>query len=364
MALVVSACGLFAADAEQTTDGSDSGPEEGQRDYAGQQDWVEPQFRRFEEAVVTDLTYGGAGLERWREDVPGIADVRIASTYDDYEQPALWLAPEGDGPRPLLVVLHSWSVDYQQHLGIPYAKWAQENGWAMIHPDFRGVLSQPEATGSEGAVQDVLDAIDFAAAHADIDTDHVFITGFSGGGMMTLLMAGRHPERFAGAVAWVPIHDLGAWHAYQPSADYAREIEQSCLGNPSTDPAAAEECAQRSPSAHLDAARDAGVPIYIGAGLADHIVPATHAVWAFNQLADPDHRLSEAQAGAIGAGSIPEELAGEIGEGTYFAEEDPPLVFARSSASVTLALFDGGHEGVYNPGLAWMVDQIRPDETE
>lgn len=319
-------------------------------------------FRRFDDATVTDLSYGGAGVERWTAEVPGIAEVQIPSSVDDYVQPALWLAHEEEGPRPLLVVLHSWSVDYQQHLGIPYAQWADENGWAMIHPDFRGVLDNPDATGSDRAVQDVIDAIDFADQHADIDTEQVFITGFSGGGMMSLLMAGRHPERFAGVVSWAPIHDLGAWHAYWPSADYAQEIERSCGGDPSTDPAADDECLRRSPSAHLDAAREAGVPVYIGHGLDDAIVPTEHSAWAFNQLAKEADRLDEATVGAIEAGRLPPELQGRIEADTYFEDADPEVLFARQSGPVTFVVFEGGHEGVYNPGLAWMVQQLNNDD--
>lgn len=354
LALVTSACGSEGSSGSAGPTGDDA---TGDADNNADNDY-EPPFSRFDPVAITDLSYGGAGLERWVQEVPRIAEVHIPSSVDRYQQPALWLTHEWDEPRPLLVVLHSWSVDYQQHLGIPYAQWADENGWAMIHPDFRGVLDNPDATGSERAVQDIIDAVAFAEQHADIDPDRVFITGFSGGGMMSLLVAGQHPDRFAGVVAWVPIHDLGAWHAYQPSAEYAREIERSCGGNPGTDPAAAEECTRRSPSAHLDAARDAEVPIYLGHGIADRIVPVAHSLWAFNQLADSDDRFDEETVAAFGGGQVPEQLRGSTDVDTFFADPDPGVLFARQSGQVTLVIFDGGHEGVYNPGLEWMVRQI------
>jgi predicted esterase len=319
--------------------------------------WREPQFRRLEGPAVTDFTYAGAGIERWLEEVPGVADVRIPSSIDDYEQPALWLAPEGDEPAPLLVVLHSWSVDYLQHLGIPYALWARDNGWAMIHPDFRGVLETPEATGSDLTVQDVLDAVDFAREHAAIDTGRVYVSGFSGGGMMALIMAGRHPDRFAGVVAWVPIYDLVAWYSYAPGLDYARQIEASCGGNPTTDEVAAAECHHRSPSSYLDAAAEAGVPVYLGHGIEDRIVPPVHAGWAYNQLASPDDRLDEAELAALEQRTLPEHLLGAIEAETYFEDPDPGVLFARHSGNVTLVVFDAGHEGVFNPGLEWMVNR-------
>jgi predicted esterase len=343
---VVAACGDDDADDAPGADGEGAAGD-GPREY-------EEPFARFDGATVTDLTYGGSGLQRWRDEVPGVAEVSIPSSVDDYQQPALWVSHDRDEPRPLLVVLHSWSVDYQQHMGIPYALWARDQGWAMIHPDFRGIDDRVESTGSDQTVQDVIDAIDWAGQHSSIDADRVFVTGFSGGGMMSLVMAGRHPDRFAGVVAWVPIYDLVEWYGYAPGWAYARDIEDSCGGDPTAVAEAAEECRRRSPSSHLAAARDAGVPIYLGHGIADGIVPPVHAAWAFNVLADPDDRLAERELVALSALRLPDGLAGRIEAETFFREPDPRVVFARSSAAATLVLFDGEHLGVFNPGLEWM----------
>lgn len=353
VAVLGAACLVAAA----CSNGGAAEPDDPRPDSGDDEIEVDPDFERIDGVEVTDGAYGGSGLDLWAEEVPGIADVRIPSSMDEYQQPALWLAHQSAEPRPLLVVLHSWSVDYQQHMGIPYARWALENDWAMIHPDFRGVLETSEATGSDLAVQDVIDAIDYAADHAAIDEDQVFVTGFSGGGMMSLNMAGRHPDRFAGVAAWVPIHDLIEWYSYQPNATYARQIEQSCGGNPVRNPDAAAECLHRSPSAHLDAAREAGVPIYIGHGLSDGIVPISHGLWAFSQLADPDDHFSESELVAIASGTLPEHLRGAGDVQTFFAEPDPPLLYARQSANVTLVIFEGGHLGVFNPGLEWIVNR-------
>lgn len=307
-----------------------------------------PELSRVE-GVTTTLSVGAdEGLARWREEVPGIEEVRVRSRADGHEQPVLWLPPGGEGPQPLLVALHSWSYGYQQHMGIPFGQWAASNGWAMVHPDYRGPFRTPEATGSDLAVQDVLDAVDFALEEGGVDRDRVFVIGFSGGGMMSLLVAGRHPERFAGVVSWVPIHDLADWYGYnaERGTRYAGEIRDSCGGDPLTDEGAAERCRHRSPRTHLDAARAAGVPAYIGHGVSDDVVPPAHAVRAFNQLADPSDRLPE-EADA-------EALRGLDAE-TYFADGEPQALFSRRSGGTTLVLFDGGHDMVYHPGLEWMV---------
>ncbi|MDQ4069742.1 MAG: prolyl oligopeptidase family serine peptidase [Actinomycetota bacterium] len=316
-----------------------------------------PELGRLEGITTTASVGGGAGIDRWQEEVPGIQDVRIRSTADGQEQQALWLPPAGEGPQPVLVVVHSWSHGYLQHAGIPFGRWAAQHGWGMVHPDFRGRFAAPEATGSDLAVQDVIDAVDFALQQGAVAPDKVFLIGFSGGGMMSLLTAGRHPGRFAGAVAWVPIHDLVDWHEYnaQRQTRYADEIQHSCGGDPRHDPQARSSCEHRSPRAHLDAARQAGLPVYIGHGVDDSVVPPSHSLQAFNQLAEQSDRLPEQVVAAAGRVAVADELRGRIEAETYFDDGDPPVVFSRRSGPVTLVLFEGGHEMAYHPGLQWMV---------
>ncbi|HWI03180.1 MAG TPA: alpha/beta fold hydrolase [Acidimicrobiales bacterium] len=311
------------------------------------------------EGITTVLQYGefGQGLPLWQERVPGIEDVRIRSTADGTDQPALWLAPGDQRPAPLLVVLHSWSTAYMQHTNIPFGVWADRNGWAMVAPNFRGVNAGPQATGSDLAVQDVIDAVDFAVAQGGVDRDRVFLIGYSGGGMMSLLVAGRHPDRFGGAVSWVPVYDLVDWYGYvrahTPQAAYSEQIIASCGGDPTSTPEARQACQHRSPAAHVHGAAEANVPVYIGHGVSDRIVPPDYGVRAFNDLAEPGDRLGEPVSEALRQNSVPEDLHGSVTAPTYFEAGDPEVFVSRASGPVTLVLFDGQHDMVYNPGLAW-----------
>lgn len=254
--------------------------------------------------------------------------------------------------------MHSWSSPYQQQLNIPYGQWAQENGWGMIVPDFRGVNERPEATASDLAVADVLDAVDYGLAEGGGDEDLVYAIGFSGGGMMSLVMAGRAPERFAGVVAWVPIYDLGAWYARKvaedPAGAYVGQIESSCGGPPLPGTAPGEECASRSPATVLDAAAEAGVPVYIGAGLSDNNVPASDAALSFIALAQDAERFDDAAVAALGSGTLPEGELVDAELNTFFGPEQPEVLLTRRSGAVTLAIFEGEHEMLYDPGLQWM----------
>lgn len=349
---------------ESTTDDADADPDPDPGESHGGQDAasVEPEAgfeRPFEEldGVTTSSDYGyGSGIGLWQLRVPAVEDVRIPSTTGDHEQSALWLAPEGDSPRPLLVVLHSWSYGYLQHTGIPFARWARLQGFGMIHPDFGGRSNTPEAAGSDRAVQDILDAVDFAEEAADIDGDRVYVLGFSGGGQMSLLVAARHPGRFAGVVSFVPVHDLVDWYRHNRESGAARyrdHLEAVCDGDPTADADARDRCLDRSPRRHLGEV-DTSLPVYIAHGLDDDVVPPTHAVRAFNQLARPRDALSDEALEAVARNGLPEDLRGEVEAETYFGDDDPAVEFSRRSGSTTLVLFAGGHDLVYHPGLRWI----------
>ncbi len=306
-------------------------------------------------------SFGDAGLARWEREVPGIQDVRIPSTIDGAEQEVLWLPPTGDQPQPLLVALHSWSTAYLQHVDIPYGMWAQHNGWGFIHPNFRGVNDRPEALGSDLAVQDVVDAIDFAIEQGGVDPERVYVIGLSGGGLMALLLAGRHPDRIAGAAAWMANYDLVDFYAHSRRAgrSYYRHIATACGGNPTTDEAARDECMHRSPAGHLDAARDGGVPVYLGHGISDTLAPPIQSAHAFNHLAAPEDQLPEDLLEAIAAYRIPDTHLGIVETETYFGDADPAVLFAVESGTVRLVIIEGSHDMVYQPALRWFASNPR-----
>lgn len=297
----------------------------------------------------------------WKKAVPGARQVEIPSSLDGEKQRALFLAPEGDEPRPLLVVLHSWSEDYLQHHSIPYAVWAERNGWVFIHPDYRGEFKRPEATGSELARQDVLDAVEYAKTNARVDPRRIYLAGYSGGGMMALTLAGLHPDLWAGVVAWGAIFDLVQWHRECEGKyrRYAREIRLSCGGAPLPGTPAEADCRRRSPSSVLEGARRGPVRVLIAAGTEDPFVRPTHSIAAFNLLARPEDRLSAGHGEhLVRERRLPPELERRIEEPHHQAA-GRPLLFERTSGQATLRLYEGRHDVVYNAGLVWLAGQIR-----
>ncbi|MCZ7685347.1 MAG: hypothetical protein M5U28_43830 [Sandaracinaceae bacterium] len=65
------------------------------------------------------------------------------SSLDGAPQRAAFYDSGSEREKPLLVVLHSWSATYLQNIAIPYARFAIENDWVFVHPDFRGEIGGP-----------------------------------------------------------------------------------------------------------------------------------------------------------------------------------------------------------------------------
>jgi acetyl esterase/lipase len=297
----------------------------------------------------------------WRQDVPQVQTIFIDSTADGSRQPALWYDSGSDRPKPLLIVLHSWSFDYTQPVSIPFGLWSVQNDWVFIHPDYRGKYDNPEATASELAIQDILDAREYALANANIDPQRIYLTGFSGGAMTALVLAGRHPDQWSAVSAWVPIYNLNDWYWYNitenPEMHYLGNIVDSCGGVPRPGSAAAEECRRRSPVAYLKNTRNQNLPILLAVGIEDDIVPPGQALLAFNDLAEPADRFSIKDILFINQNNrLPEHLSGDFSDGLY-EDAGKPLLFTKSSASVTLVFFAGGHDVLFNPALVWLYRQ-------
>lgn len=312
--------------------------------------------------VDVEMDESGARIVE-RQDMRAI---RFKSTKDGTMQDAWFYAPKIDDGRrvPIVVTLHSWSANWKSpHPRDKFLKEAKSRGWALVAPNFRGANDKPAACGSDLAVQDVIDAVDFAKSNAPIDEDRIYLVGSSGGGMMTLLMAGRAPDIWAACYAACPISDLARWHRETSQMNnrwskYAGMMEKSCGGSPAEKP---EEFARRSPLTHLPAARTGRVPVDICEGIHDgHIgsVPVGHAIRAYNALADEKDRISEADIRFIEQNErVPEHLA-FTGSDPFF-DDSIRIYLRKASANVRLTLFEAGHAGNMNAAADWFTRQRR-----
>jgi dipeptidyl aminopeptidase/acylaminoacyl peptidase len=297
-------------------------------------------------------------------EAPTLSEAKVVSSLDKQEQPVRYFYPaKGNGPRPLLVSLHSWSGDYTQD----HSKWLAEaaaRDWAFLEPNFRGINDHPEACGSKLARQDVLDAMDWMVKGHKIDSSRIYLAGESGGGMMTLLMAGYHPERFSAVSSWVAITDLAEWerfHFKEGMPDrYALQTVKCCGGRPGDSPEVDREYRERSPLTVLH--RVGELPVDINHGVTDGktgSVPIQHAMRAFNVI-----------AGAHKTATISEEEMTQLwkdGKLVAPSQEDTAadsayqreIFLRRRSGATRITIFDGGHEGLPAAACLWLEKQSR-----
>jgi dienelactone hydrolase len=309
-----------------------------------------------ERVVSGEVTERGG---RWNS---AVQRINYLSAADNTRQPTMFYKPQRDEPRPLLVGLHSWSENYTQDESVIYAEWCIANDWVFIHPNFRGPNTKPQATGSELVIGDVLSAIDYAKANARVDESRVYAVGWSGGGYLGLLLAGRAPEIWAGVSAWVPISDLNAWYeeSKRLGTKYVSHIVASCGGSPTGDSPAAEECRKRSALTYLERAR--GVAIDINHGINDgrnnnDPVPISQSLRAFNLLATPRDRLSEDEiAYFTREAQVPPNLRGDVSDPSYGGLK---ILFRRQSGSTRLTVFDGAHDKNTEAAVRWLNQQRR-----
>ncbi|MBI1310799.1 prolyl oligopeptidase family serine peptidase [bacterium] len=300
--------------------------------------------------------------------LPGLTEIRVTSSLDGTQQPLLYWAPEtaDSQPAPVLVFLHSWSGNYRQK-NDAWQRQAVERGWIYLHPDFRGRNDTPQACGSKFARQDILDAVDFATEKFRVDRQRIYLAGTSGGGHMSMLMAGHHPDRFSAVSAWVGISDLAAWYRFHVKdgepQNYARMILKSLGGPPSEDAGRDAEYRDRSPLFHLH--RTASLPIELAAGIRDGhsgSVPVSHTLLAWSEItkARSGEPVSAADIEWIGKlGGQSKLLESELAKLPVDMSLGRKILLRRVAGDSRVTIFDGGHEGIAAAACDWLDAQRR-----
>lgn len=311
-------------------------------------------------AVVTALITGApcAGGTRKKVSVP--------STLDGVIQTCYVIEPENFDPKaeavPLVVALHTWSGNVEQR-DLQREAAVEKRGWLYLAPDFRGVNNRPEACGSPLAQQDVLDALAWTMKHYPVDSRRVYLTGVSGGGHMTMLLAGRHPDVWAAASAWVGISDLAAWHQLHAAGPYGAMLRACCGGAPGESLAVDKQYQDRSPLTHLARARE--LPLDLAAGVHDGhrgSVPVWHTLAAFNAIARATGKtpISDAEMAQIGRsnGRLDSPREGDELFDPVFGRD---VYLRRTVGPCRVTIFEGGHEGLAEAAVDWLARHTKPE---
>lgn len=279
--------------------------------------------------------------------------LHVPSTIDGALQTVYVYPVAGESPRPLLVVLHHWSVGVDSYDAADWIAAASREGWHLLLPDFRGANNRPEACGSTLARQDILDAVDFIIDRHPVDESRIYLAGVSGGGHMAMVMAAHAPGRWTAVSAWAGISDLAAWHAETKAVDskYYMDIEAVVGGSPGASETIDRELRFRSPVHDLANAKN--LPVDIATGIHDgHTgsVPIHHSIDAFNAIAR-----------ALGEPDVDHETIIRLSAEDY---DEPATLYddtygrgihlRREAGPSRMTIFEGGHEGIPEAAIAWL----------
>jgi poly(3-hydroxybutyrate) depolymerase len=281
--------------------------------------------------------------------------VDYISSYDKKPQKAMIHVVPGKEARPLIVALHTWSVNYLN--ANSYVALAKKYNAHMIAPDFRGpnTMGNPLSMGSDAAVADIVSAVEWMKKQVKVDPERIYIIGGSGGGHMALLMAGRHPEIWAGVSAWCPISDLKKWCAFHKGKGYGSHIIRNLNGDPRSNEAAAKAAAQRSPVTWLHRAKE--VAVDIATGIHDGhkgSVPISETFNAYNCVAEKaDQVPQETIAFMVEKEQAPAGLP-EFKDPGYGRRK---IHFRKVSKNVRVTIFEGGHHILSPYGFDWLMKQ-------
>ena len=295
----------------------------------------------------------------------GREKISVPSSLDGTEQPCYLILPEGFSaagpPVPLLVSLHTWSGDVQQRLE-KMERAAARRGWIYLFPHFRGRNDNPQACGSQKAQQDILDAVDWVVDRYPVDKRRIYLTGVSGGGHMSMLMAGRYPKRWTAVSAWVGINDLASWEARHTKNKYGQMVRSCCGGAAGESAAIDEQYRARSPMTWLHQAVD--VPLEIAAGVHDGhkgSVPIRHSLDAFNVVAKAQGApvITEEEIAQLSRpnGRLDHPQPGDQPEDPTYGRD---INLRRTAGKARVTIFEGRHERLDEAAAEWLSRHVKP----
>lgn len=152
-----------------------------------------------------------------------------------------WLiTPEGDGPFPTVVIVHSGPREQIEEGYAPDLQLWTDHGFAVFAINYRGSAGFGHAfaeqiIGSPGywELEDIVAGRNWLIAQGIARAEAILITGWSYGGFLTLLALGKTPDLWAGGMAGYAIAD---WAALYEEAGQGVKMPNLFGGTPQEKP--------------------------------------------------------------------------------------------------------------------------------
>lgn len=181
------------------------------------------------------------------------AEELTATAPDGYPVHGWLVRPEGEGPHPVLLVVHGGPFAAYDWGLFDEAQVYAAAGYAVVLPNPRGSAGYGQSHGKAISralgtvdVDDVLALLDSALEQPGLDSSRVGVMGGSYGGFMTTWLAAHHGERFR--AAWSE-RAVNAWDSMQGSSDIGWSFVDAYVGGD------LEEQLRRSPLTYADKIR-------------------------------------------------------------------------------------------------------------
>jgi dipeptidyl aminopeptidase/acylaminoacyl peptidase len=213
---------------------------------------------------------------------------RFAS-FDGEEIPVFLFEPDGDGPFPVVLVVHGgpesqWRPFFSPSGG-PFTQFLVSRGYAVAAPNVRGSTGYGKRFEHLDDVGLRLDSVrDLAELHAwlsarpEIDGSRAVVYGGSYGGYMVLAALAFHPELWAAGISFVGISNLVTF--LENTSEYRRAAREREYGSLATERDVLERV---SPASRIDAIR---APLFLEHGRNDPRVPVGESEYIHRVLSE------------------------------------------------------------------------------
>lgn len=196
------------------------------------------------EVVTVTLADDGTGADETARSDFGreLADSGIrpateltANAPDGYPVHGWLVAPAGDGPHPVLLLVHGGPHSAYTPAVFDEAQLYAGAGYAVVMGNPRGSAGYGQqhgraVVGAMGTVDvdDVLALLDVALTRPECDAGRVGVMGGSYGGFMTSWLCAHAPDRFTAAISERAVN---AWDSFAGSSDIGHYFARAYVGD-------------------------------------------------------------------------------------------------------------------------------------
>ena len=203
--------------------------------------------------VLTDLNTDALGHKILGE----VEELWVKSSADDLDVQSWIVKPPGFDPTrtyPLLLEIHGGPFANYGPRFAPEIQLYASAGYVVLYVNPRGSTSYGEDFANRihhnypsQDYDDLISSVDAVIAKGYVDPDRLYVTGGSGGGVLTAWIVG-HTERFRAAVVAKPVIN---WTSFVLTADFYPFFTQYWFPQAPWEEGAQEHYWRRSPLAHV-----------------------------------------------------------------------------------------------------------------